>query len=149
MNFGCFKREDTRFTFIEPLRMGGSQGIIAQHIALLQSDYNRIRWLASAQELLKLKPIENADTIVFTNTGDAHLFYFLESIVGISSEDETELVLRMRVMKGSQDADGTIIAEASPESQRVLCESMILTGGYRRGTWKWCEPPMGIGAAIV
>lgn len=149
MNFASYKREDDRLNFLGQIRLGGKDGLIARQIASLNSNNPRIRWIAQSPALIKLSDTPEADAILFINTGDANTFYELESVVAISSSEESEVVLRMRGFRGRKDKQGAIVPDEDNKQRSSVCESMILTGGYEGGTWCWREAPMGLGATIV
>lgn len=149
MNFAITKRSGSLESPLRSIRLGGSEGFLANYICGLTAEVMKVRWGLDGKQVAALASENVCDTLLFLNTGQAGICYLIQSLVGISGPDETELVLRMISVKCELKGETIVLEESGQGSTQAFCESLILTGGYDGGTWKWREPAMSIGAAIV
>ncbi len=150
MNFARAKKDGLSFTQLAPIRLGGADGAIAKYVATQEALYARLRWTASAADILAVAAVDDGtDSILFINTGDPSTYYELECIVGITSDKDSEIVMNLKVFQGQRTSQSCIVSQSNPSEGNNLCESMLMTGGYDGGAWQWAPPAMEIGAAIV
>ena len=163
MSFLIYKKygnaETTRYEFLKPLKLGGRDGLMAQHIKQLKDDQTR-SWKLGAGGLLKLAGFDGAVdelTVLFDVAGkDATsvCLYELIRIHGSCRDTSTQLALDMAVVIDQEIGDDAAAYAKNfevpvPEKPRLLGETLSLSGGPVGGDWKWGTPPMQLGATIV
>ncbi len=148
---------NVRYERIKPLRLGGSDGLIARHVKSLPAGQTT-SWKLEAPGLLRLAGVggENLGVLFEMAGGDATgvCFYELTRIHGSCRDTNTNLALDFSVLL-DQESDGlkTDFAAAfeAPlaEKPKKLGEMLSLTGGPGGGDWRWGNPAMQIGATVV
>ncbi|HEX7569174.1 MAG TPA: hypothetical protein VF492_01590 [Verrucomicrobiae bacterium] len=151
--------ETTRYEKLQPLKLGGRDGLIAQHVKTLTGDQPR-SWKLSATGLLKLAGFAGAVdelAVLFDVTGkDATnvCLYELSRIHGSCADTSTQLALDFAVVV-DQEIGGDAAAFVKsfeipvPEKPRQLGEMLALSGGPGGGDWKWVGTSLQLGATVV
>jgi hypothetical protein len=151
--------ETIRYEKLQPLKLGGRDGLIAQHIKTLTGDKTR-SWKLGATGLLKLAGFAGAVdelAVLFDVTGkDATnvCLYELSRIHGSCADTSTQLALDFAVVvdqeMGENAANYAQSFEISvPEKPRLLGETLALSGGPSGGDWKWVGTSLQLGATVV
>lgn len=151
--------ETVRYEKIKPLKLGGRDGLVAQHVKTLPASETQ-RWKVDAAALLKLAGFASASegfVVLFDVTGrDASIacLYELSRIHGSCRHTSTQLALDFVVVVdqevGNDAAEFTKKFEIEPsENPKLLCETLSLTGGPDGGDWKWGTSALQIGATVV
>jgi hypothetical protein len=151
--------ETTRYEKLQPLKLGGRDGLIAQHVKTLTGDQAR-SWKLGAGTLLKLAGFAGAVdelAVLFDVTGkDATnvCLYELSRIHGSCADTSTQLALDFAVVV-DKEIGGHAAAYAQsfeipvPEKPRLLGETLALSGGPGGGDWKWVGTSLQLGATVV
>lgn len=164
MPFLLYRRQpDTvsvRYERLQPLRVGGPDGVIARFVKTLPGRAADAGWEVAASELIRLAGLgaDPADqAILFEVPADepgAVCFYQLHRVCGHSRDHRTQLSMDLEVL-----VDGPI-REPVEEFRRAftlpgdrpgrrLAEILQLGGGPAGGDWKWETPAMKLGATVV
>ena len=161
MGFLIYKRTSNggsiRYEKLKPLKLGGTTGVIAQHVKSLGDDEAR-SWKLEAASLLQFAGLEPKDnTVLFDVAGpDATnvCLYELSRIHGSCRDTSTQLALDFSVVLDQEAGDDAAALAASfevtpPAKLKRLGETLSLSGGPGGGDWKWGAPPMQLGATVV
>jgi hypothetical protein len=151
--------ETIRYEQLKPLKLGGRDGLIAQHVKTLPAAGTR-SWKLSAGALLKLAGFAGAVdelAVLFDVTGrDATnvCLYELARIHGSCADMSTQLALDFAVVVDQEIGDNAAAYAKSfeipvPEKPRLLGETLALTGGPGGGDWKWAGTSLQLGATVV
>ena len=151
--------ETIRYEKLQPLKLGGRDGLIAQHIKTLNCDAKR-SWKLGASALLKLAGFAGAVdelAVLFDVTGkDATnvCLYELSRIHGSCADTATQLALDFAVVVDQEIGDRAATFAQSfeipaPEKPRLLGETLALSGGPGGGDWKWVGTSLQLGATVV
>ena len=151
--------ETIRYEKLQPLKLGGRDGLIAQHVRTLPAAATP-SWKLSATALLKLAGFAGAVdelAVLFDVTGkDATnvCLYELSRIHGSCADTSTQLALDFAVVVdkeiGENAAEYARKFEVTPPAQpRLLGETLALTGGPGGGDWKWAGTSLQLGATVV
>lgn len=150
-------RGGIRYEKFKPLKLGGGDGLIAQHVKTL-SDAETRSWKLDAAELLQLAGLNLAETaVLFDLSGrDATsvCLYELAKIHGSCRDTSTQLALDFVVVVDQEIAGDAVefakTFEVTPTAKpKRLGETLSLTGGPGGGDWKWGVPPLQLGATVV
>lgn len=165
MGFLLYKVDTTAtgqqaWTHVRPLNLARPGGVLARWLQANDTVDLPWHWELSGEALIAaLAPDVDAGSHAiamdlnpgaFTGASLCHV----SRIVGNSQADETDIVLVMRELSccGPSCDAATLKAHFEihgPSSGPELVESIGLSGGTRRGTYRWCAPMMNIGAAII
>jgi hypothetical protein len=161
MAFLIYKKSDAgkniRYQRVEPLKLGGADGLIARHVRSMPADQTA-SWKLEAAGLLRLAGIAGEDHGVLFDTasGDtsAVCFYELTSIHGSCRDTSTNLALEFNVLldRGLDEFKPDFVRrfEAPLEAKpKRLGEMLSLTGGPCGGDWRWGNAALQIGATVV
>jgi hypothetical protein len=151
--------ETIRYEKLQPLKLGGRDGLIAQHVKTLTTAQTP-SWKLSATGLLKLAGFAGAFdelAVLFDVAGhDATsvCLYELSRIHGSCADTSTQLALDFAVVVDREIGDDAAAYAKSfeipvPEKPRLLGETLALTGGPGGGDWKWAGTSLQIGATVV
>jgi len=151
--------ETTRYEKFLPLKLGGCDGLIAQHVKTLTGDQTR-SWKLGAGSLLKLAGFVGAVdelAVLFDVTGKEATnvcLYELSRIHGSCMDTSTQLALDFAVVVDKEigaDAEAYVknFEIPVPEKPRLLGETLALSGGPGGGDWKWVGTSLQIGATVV
>ena len=151
--------ETVRYEQLNPLKLGGRDGLIALHVKTLAAAETR-SWKLGATALLKLAGFAGAFdelAVLFDVAGkDATnvCLYELLRIHGSCADSSTQLALDFSVVVDKEiDGDAAAYAKSFeipvPEKPRLLGETLALTGGPGGGEWKWATTSLQIGATVV
>ncbi len=151
--------ETVRFEQLQPLKLGGSDGLIARHVKTLPAA-DAPSWKLSATSVLKLAGIAAAFdefTILFNASGKdstSVCLYELTRIHGSSRDTSTQLALDFTVVVDKEIGDDSAAYAKKfeiqfPEKPRQLGETLALTGGPGGGDWKWAGTSLQLGATVV
>ncbi|MBL9134409.1 MAG: hypothetical protein JNK85_01010 [Verrucomicrobiales bacterium] len=147
------------YSRIKPLKFGGRDGLIAQHVRTL-TDAEARSWKLGAGQLLELAgeaKDSGTRSILFEIAGaesGSLCLYELLKVHGSSRDMSTQLALDFAVVLDQEVGDDAEALAARfeivpPAKPKLLGETLSLTGGTGGGSWKWSTPPMQLGAAIV
>jgi len=139
-------------TNFRPLRLGGTNGIVANHVKSLGSIAESAWHLLESDVVAFGGGTTGTDAVFFRPAQDAQPdgsieFYRLESLHGICTSDRTDLVCHFSSIL-AHPGDGTAWT-LTPSLKGTLCESVSLSGGLSTGHWQWTDSPMSLGAAVV
>ena len=146
-----------RYERIQPLKLGGSDGLIARHVKALPSDQST-SWKLDAAGLLSLAGVasENLGVLFDAASRDASAacFYELTRLHGSCRDTTTNLALDFNVVLDQAVDEPNADFAAAFEAPRAanpkkLGEILALTGGPCGGDWKWGQPGLQIGATVV
>jgi hypothetical protein len=151
--------ETIRYEKLQPLKLGGRDGLIAQHVKTLTGDQTR-SWKLGASKLLKLAGFAGAVdelAVLFDVTGkDATnvCLYELLRIHGSCADTSTQLALDFAVVVDQEIRDNAAIFVKNfeiplPEKMRLLGETLALAGGPGGGDWKWTGTSLQLGTTVV
>jgi hypothetical protein len=151
--------ETIRYEKLQPLKLGGRDGLIAKHVKTLTDDQAR-SWKLGVGTLLKLAGFAGAVdelTVLFDVAGHdstSVCLYELVKIHGSCRDTSTQLALDMTVVVDKEIGDEAAAYAKNfeipvPERPRQLGETLALSGGSGGGDWRWGTPPMQLGATIV
>ena len=151
--------ETVRYEKVQPLKLGGRDGLIAQHVKTLAADQTR-SWKLGATGLLKLAGFAGAVdelAVLFDVAGkDATnvCLYELSRIHGSCADTSTQLALDFAVVVDEEIGDHAATYVDSfeipvPEKPRFLGETLALSGGPSGGDWKWVGTSLQLGATVV
>jgi hypothetical protein len=151
--------ETVRYERVKPLKLGGRDGLIAQHVKTSPASNTR-GWKVDAAALLKLvglAPASENFAVLFDVTGhDATsvCLYELTRIHGSCRDTSTQLALDFVVIVDQEIGDEAVefakkFEVTPPASSKLLSETLSLTGGPGGGDWKWGASALQIGATIV
>ena len=151
--------ETTRYEKLQPLKLGGRDGLIAQHVKTLTGDQTR-SWKLGATGLLKLAGFAGAVdelAVLFEVTGTDTTnvcLYELTRIHGSCADTSTQLALDFAVVVDEEMGDDAATYAKSfeipvPEKPRLLGETLALSGGPGSGDWKWVGTSLQLGATVV
>jgi hypothetical protein len=148
-----------RYERLEPLKLGGRDGLIAGHVKSLPVGETG-SWNLTAAAILKGAGFgsDNGElTILFDATGrDATsvCLYELIRIHGSCRDSSTQLALDFAILV-DQNIHGNG-AEYSRQFEiltgykpKALGETIALSGGPSGGDWKWTESAMNLGVTVV
>jgi len=163
MGFLIYKKyanaESVSYELLKPLRLAGSDGLIAQHVKTLKPEQTP-SWKLGATGLLKLAGFAAAFdeyAVLFDVAGrDATnvCLYELTRIHGSSRDMSTQLALDFTVVLDKEFGEGAAdyvkkFEIPLPERPRQLGETLALTGGPGGGDWKWAGTSLQLGATVV
>jgi hypothetical protein len=163
MGFLIYKKyanaESVSYEQLKPLKLSGSDGLIAQHVKALKPE-QAPSWKLGATGLLKLAGLEAAFdeyAVLFDVAGrDATTvcLYELTRIHGSSRDTSTQLALDFTVVVDKEFGEGAAAYARKfeipiPERPRQLGETLALTGGPGGGDWKWAATSLQLGATVV
>ena len=161
MAFMIYKKTDAgtniRYERIKPLRLGGSDGLIARHVKSLPTDQTT-SWKLDVAELLRLAGVadENLAVLFDASSRDANAIclYELTRVHGSCRDTSTNLALDFNVMLDRElDESETDFAAAFEAplaaNPKRLGEILALTGGPCGGDWRWGQRGLQIGATVV
>lgn len=161
MAFMIYKKTDAgtniRYERIKPLRLGGSDGLIARHVKSLPTDQTT-SWKLDVAELLRLAGVadENLAVLFDASSRDANAIclYELTRVHGSCRDTSTNLALDFNVVLDRElDESETDFATAFElplaAQPKKLGEILALTGGPCGGDWTWGQPGLQIGATVV
>jgi len=143
--------------WLRPLALGGTDGLLAQHIPMLAALGET--WELSAQDMLRLAgEIDIASKGVFFNltpkaTDQANLFQMIR-VSGKTMSMLTDAIFHFKVACASRNRgeitgeNGELIVE-DWDTKPTRLEQLRLEGGTRGGNWAWSEPPQGASATVV
>jgi hypothetical protein len=146
-------------TLVRKLKIIGETGPLTQWLRRQSASDSSLKWELSGERLVgALAPDVDPKThrivmdMMPERLAGASLCHVL-SLAGQSETDQTDMVIVMREINLiTPPAYGTDIRRAflcsRNEESSDLIESMGVTGGTRRGTYRWCAPRMNIGATI-
>ena len=149
--------ENVRFDRVKPLKLSGSDGLIARHVRTLSANETP-SWKLEAGAVLKLAGCEGDDfSVLFGITGSdgaSVCFYELTRIHGCCRDTSTNLALDFNVVLDRELDESKSDFAAAFEAPRVtapkkLGEMLAVTGGPGGGDWKWSESALQIGATVV
>jgi hypothetical protein len=151
--------ETIRYEKLQPLKLGGRDGLIAKHVKNLTGDAPR-SWKLGAGGLLKLAGFAGAVdelAVLFDVTAkDATnvCLYELTRIHGSCADTSTQLALDFAVVVDQEIGDTAATYAKSfeipvPEKPRLLGETLALSGGPGGGDWKWVGTSLQLGATVV
>jgi len=151
--------ETIRYEQLQPLKLGGRDGLIAKHIKTLTGDQTP-SWKIGVSALLKLAGFAGAVdelAVLFDVAGkDASnvCLYELTRIHGSCADTSTQLALDFTVVVDQEIGDAAAAYVRSfeipvPEKPRFLGETLALSGGPRGGDWKWVGTSLQLGATVV
>ena len=151
--------ETVRYEQLKPLKLGGRDGLIAQHVKTLTEAETR-SWKLDTASLLKLAghtPASGELAVLFDVAGrDATnvCFYELTRIHGSCRDTSTQLALDFTVVLDQEIGDGAAefagdFSVTPPARPKLLGETLALTGGPGGGDWKWSGTSLQIGATVV
>ncbi len=151
--------ETTRYEKLQPLKLGGRDGLIARHVKTLTGDQTR-SWKLGATGLLKLAGFAGAVdelAVLFEVTGTDTTnvcLYELTRIHGSCADTSTQLALDFAVVVDEEMGDEAATYVKSfeipvPEKPRLLGETLALSGGPGSGDWKWVGTSLQLGATVV
>lgn len=155
MGFNIYRHqvlENLRETYSQPERLilSGVTGPIAAYAQALYLATRRSQWDLSELELLALtKPGTNIqDMAVLFEAGSdqpGHItVYRLVAIHGISSDETTEMIFQFKSLIANHVTPDVVAFRkefntAPTESCPSIYENLKLSGGTKRGTWRWME----------
>jgi len=148
---------DVRYERVQPLKLGGRDGLIARHVRSLPAEQSA-SWKLDVATLLKEARCEGDHLTVLFNAagGDttAACFYELTRIQGSCRETRTNMALDFDVVLDRQLAEPRPDFAAAFEAPlaappKKLSEMLALTGGPDGGDWKWGGSALQIGATVV
>jgi hypothetical protein len=148
---------NVRYERVRPLRLGGTDGLIARHVKSLPAD-EITSWKLEAAGLLRLAGVagENLAVLFDMAGGDATAvcFYELTRIHGSCRDTSTNLALDFNVVLDRElsefKPDFAAVFEAPlVATPKKLGEMLALTGGPCGGDWKWGSSALQIGATVV
>jgi len=161
MGFLIYKKADAgnnvRYERILPLKLGGTDGSIAQHVKLLPAD-QCASWKLDAATLLKQAGYDGDHFTVLFNAieGDttAACFYELTRIHGSCRDTSTNMALDFNVvldrkLTASRPDFAAAFDAPLTATPKRLSEMLALTGGPDGGDWKWSSSALQIGATVV
>jgi hypothetical protein len=163
MAFLIYKKTDAgetvRYEKIKALKLGGRDGLVAQHVKTLTEDETR-SWKLDAASLLKLAgfaPAGDGLAVLFDINGrdsTAVCLYELSRIHGSSRDTSTQLALDFAVVIDQEIGEGAAdyarqFEVAPPAKPKLLGETLALTGGPGGGDWKWAGTSLQLGATVV
>jgi hypothetical protein len=143
---------------LQPLKLGGRDGLIARHVKTLPDEEQR-SWKLDVPSLLKLAGVGAAEktAVLFDVAGKESTsvcLYELRTIHGSCRDTSTQLALDFAVVVDQEIGDDAPAYVQKfdipvPDRPRLLGETLSLSGGPGGGDWKWGTPPMQLGATIV
>ena len=141
----------SKASHFRPLRLGGSDGLVAKHVRKLGSSAET-PWHLSEAEVVELAGFDSKTDAVFFRSGvgtDGVTVDFcrLASLHGVCASDRTDLVCHFSQITARPLEDNAWSVEELKRG--MLCESISLNGGISRGKWQWTDSPMSLGAAVV
>jgi hypothetical protein len=163
MAFLIYKRspnaETIRYERLQPLKLGGRDGLIAQYVKTLTAEQIP-SWKLSAPALLTLAgfPAARDEFSVLFDVTDRDAtnvcLYELTRIHGSSRDTSTQLALDFTVVVDKEMGDEAVAYAQKfeiplAEKPRQLGETLALTGGPAGGNWKWAGTSLQIGATVV
>jgi hypothetical protein len=151
--------ETVRYERLQPLKLGGRDGLIARHVKTLKDTETR-SWKLGLTGVLKLAGITGAPdefTVLFDVAGpDATnvCLYELSRIHGSCADTSTQLALDFAVVVDEEMGEKAATHAKNfeipiPEKPRLLGETLALTGGPGGGDWKWAGTSLQLGATVV
>ncbi|MDD5140122.1 MAG: hypothetical protein PHY43_07700 [Verrucomicrobiales bacterium] len=151
--------ETIRYEKLQPLKLGGCDGLIARHVKTLAAAQTP-SWKLSATGLLKLAGFAGAfDELavlfdVAGHDGTSVCLYELSRIHGSCADTSTQLALDFAVVVDREIGDDAATYVNSfeipvPERPRLMGETLALTGGPGGGDWKWAATSLQLGATVV
>ena len=152
--------EATLYEWVKPAPLSGPNGPIARFVRALGNDGDGLNWLLSGRELVALShagaPAENYRILFDLDSGHEWRVTFCEltSISGTSRSDSTHLVLGFKTLFSGHTKQPAAefkrrfpVPLAAPLPR--FHEALYLQGGTSAGSWKWGEPQLALGAAVV
>jgi hypothetical protein len=161
MGFLIYKKTDAgnnvRYERVQPLKLGGADGLIARHVKSLPAGHTE-SWKLAAAALLKLAGCEGDHfTVLFDASGGDTMvvcFYELTRLHGSCRDTSTNLALDFNVvldhkLSGFHPDFAAVFETPRATTLKKLGEILALTGGPGGGDWKWGSPALQIGATVV
>jgi len=148
-----------RFEKLQPLKLGGSDGLIARHVKSLP-DAETQSWRLEARALLAFAGHSGAGdelVVLFHVTGrdtTTACLYELKRIHGSCRGTSTQQALDFAVLV-DQEADGDAAEFAkcfevpAGQSHKRFSETLALSGGPAGSDWKWSNTALNLGATVV
>ena len=148
-----------RYEKLKPLKLGGRDGLVAQHVKTLSEDGLR-SWKLDVPSLLKLAGVASSGdqlAVLFDLSGRAATsvcLYELARIHGSCRDTATQLALDFAVVIdqeiGDDAADFVKAFEVTPPAKpKLLGETLALSGGPGGGDWTWAGTSLQLGATVV
>jgi hypothetical protein len=152
--------ESTLYEWVKPVPLSGPGGPIARFVRTLSDDGGDVDWLLSGRELVALTQpgVPAEDYRILFDLDPSHPWRTtlceLNSLCGSSRSDTTHLVLGFKTLfTGHTESPAAQFKQSFsvpfglslPRFHEALC----LFGGTSTGTWRWGEPQMTLGAAVV
>jgi hypothetical protein len=148
------------YEWVKPVPLSGPGGPIARFVRTLGDDGGGVDWLLSGRELVGLtqpgEPAENYRILFDLEPGHEWRATLCEltSLCGSSRSDTTHLVLGFKTLfTGRTESPAAQFKHRFSVSFGASLprfhEALRLLGGTSTGTWRWGEPQMTLGAAIV
>lgn len=152
-------RHAMSYTLVRKLVIVGKNGPLSTWLASKSGEAAPFSWkLAGADLVAALAPdVDPAGHAIVMDMMPERLagasLCHVTSLAGQSEYDETTMAIALRELYMATIAtDGTdprLSFVCNLDTERPdLIETMGITGGTRRGTYRWCAPKMNIGAAI-
>lgn len=135
----------------------GKEGVFARFLQPNAEADTPFDWRMGPAELNKCTGAESPDTELFFDMEPEGLFARslcrVVRISGQSMDDETDMVLVMQPVfppEASVENNQYKHSFTTPSTKggKTALEAIGLTGGLRRGNYRWVAPKMNIGAAI-
>ncbi len=161
MGFVLYKKRDKgdvcEIERAEGVRLSSPEGVIARHVAGLESSGGLALWHLTDEQLLECARLDAADVmIVFDHSsGPSQVcLYQLTRIAGESAAHSTSMVMQFKVLfdgkcSGNVDEFKKRILVNKSDLKLQLSETLVLTGGTAGGSWKWAMPDQNLGFAIL
>jgi len=151
--------ETVRYEKVKALKLGGRDGLVAQHAKTL-SDEDLRHWKLDAPALLRLAGVAPGDhdlAVLFDASGrgtTSVCLYELLRLHGSCRDTSTQLALDFSVVIdqeiGEDAAEYARVFEvALPSPPKLLGETLALSGGPGGGDWKWGGTSLQLGATVV
>lgn len=148
-----------RYEKIKSLKLGGRDGLVAQHVKTLTEDALR-SWKLDAPSLLKLAGVPSSGdelAVLFDlsgREGTSVCLYELSRIHGSCRDTSTQLALDFAVVIdqeiGDDPAEFVKTFEVTPPAKpKLLGETLALSGGPGGGDWTWAGASLQLGATVV
>jgi hypothetical protein len=148
--------ENLRFERVTPLKLSGTDGLIARHVRTLPADETS-SWKLETAALLKLAGCEGGEfCVLFDMTGGdgaTVCFYELTRIHGSCRDTSTNLALDFNVvldreLDESKPDFGAVFEAPVAAAPKKLGEMLAVTGGPGGGDWKWGNSAVQLGATV-
>jgi hypothetical protein len=163
MGFILYKVEKTdnavEYSMCRRLAVAGTSGALSKWLLGKTGEEDPFKWDLSGPALVAaLAPdVDPASHAVVMDMMPERLsgasLCLVSSLAGFSEYDETDLIIVLRELSmhcaTASSADPRLRFTVSGQGDAPdLIESIGLSGGTRKGTFRWCAPKMNIGAAV-